>query len=208
MPFEKGVLLMKEVDHKHWSIQQPLIYKGRHDRWVVPRGFITDYATVPRFATWLVPITGVYTRAVILHDWFCKYAIQAGLISARDADGVFRRILREEGTPELLRWLVWTGVRWGALFSSNSVRRQGWHRDAFPVIMLSLLFAPFVLPAMLSVGLGFLVWMLLETIVYVIGKGVRRWFPARAESTGSSTDRGTGPTARSGGGGSARRSRR
>jgi hypothetical protein len=206
MPFESSALVVKEVDYRRWSIQEALVYHGEWDTWKVPRGFITDFASVPRFAVWLVPITGVHTKPAILHDWFCEFGIAAGLISARDADGVFRRILREMGLPFLLRWMVWTGVRWGAL--GNPIRRPGWIRDAPLVVLISLIFAPFVLPAFIATGLGLLVWMLLESVTYVLGKGVKRWSARRAAGRGSSTVPVMRRTGRSDGGGSARRSRR
>lgn len=58
-------------------------------------------------------------------------------ISSRDADGLFRRIARESGAGLLLRWLLWTGVRWGAL--ANPARRADWGRDAPAVTAISLL---------------------------------------------------------------------
>lgn len=182
MPFDKTPLVVKEVDFRRWSIQTALIYRGKTDTWKVPRGFVTDFASVPRFAVWLVPVTGRYTKASILHDWFCCYGIQAGLITARDTDGVFRRIMREDGVPFVLRWLVWTGVRWGAIFNRSGTRRPGWWRDAPVVLFWTVLFAPFVLPSMVAVGLGLFLWLVLEGLAWIIGRGVSRWSSTHGRS--------------------------
>jgi hypothetical protein len=82
----------------------------------------------------------------VLHDWLIVRAIPAGFVSSRDADGIFRRVLREQGVPFVKRWLMWTGVRWGALF--NPPRRAGWLRDLPLVLIWTLLALPVVLPAL------------------------------------------------------------
>lgn len=133
-----------------------LYYEGREDIFVVPAGFVTDFASVPRFATWLIPRFGKYTKAAILHDWLCVRLANehsgplTGPIpraSAVDTDGLFRRVMREEGVSWLQRWLMWTGVRWGAL--ANPARRAGWFswRETPKVLAISLLALPLVLPA-------------------------------------------------------------
>jgi hypothetical protein len=60
-----------------------------------PAGFRTDLATVPRVVTWLIPRFGVYTLAAILHDWLCTEGIRSGAVTSREADGIFRRVMRE-----------------------------------------------------------------------------------------------------------------
>jgi hypothetical protein len=66
------------------------------------------------------------------------------VVSSRDADGLFRRVLREVGVPPVHRRLMWTGVRWGAL--ANPLRQPRWARDAPRVLALSVLAAPLVVP--------------------------------------------------------------
>lgn len=70
----------------------------------------------------------------------------------RDADGVFRRMCRELGTPWPRQWLLWTGVRWGAV--ANPVRRPGVWRDLPLMLAISLLAAPVVIPVSVLVGVG------------------------------------------------------
>ena len=70
--------------------------------------------------------------------------IPQNAISAVDADGLFRRSMRELGVPPVMRWLMWTGVRWGAL--GNPVRRKGWWRTGAGVLLLTALALPLALP--------------------------------------------------------------
>lgn len=127
-----------------WALTHPLTYTGKEDCWEVPKGFSTDFATIPRFLQGLITSDGPWNRSAILHDYFCAVGIQANLISSRDADAVFRRTMREGGVPFLTRWVMWVGVRTGALF--NPVRRPGILRDVPLMLVWSIFAAPVVLP--------------------------------------------------------------
>jgi hypothetical protein len=149
MPFLSSDVAVERVSDTLWQLTKPVAYQGRSDLFEVPAGFVTDFASVPRFVTWLVPITGRYTEGSILHDWFCVTGIETGAISAVDADGVFRRVMWEEGVPWLLRWLIWLGIRWGA--AGTPARRSGWWSTAPVVIPASLVVLPILLPAVVLV---------------------------------------------------------
>lgn len=180
MPFLTQGLMVREVNPREWAIQHELRYEGNEDIFAVPRGFITDFATVPRFATWLVPVYGLYTKVAILHDWFIKYAIGAGLLSSKDADGIFRRVLQEEGVPPLMAWIMWTGVRWGAL--TNKRRSKGWFhgKECWLVFLITLFAAPFVIPAFAAIGLGLFFWEILEVITWLIIKTIQLYRKKKA----------------------------
>ena len=113
MPFTGTVKLEQHPD-------QPASYRTLADiTWtgslgdtvVVPAGSVTDLASVPRSLTWLVPVSGVYSIAAIVHDHACILA-RAGALTRRDADGMFRLMLRELGVPWVQRNLMWAGVRY------------------------------------------------------------------------------------------------
>ncbi|HEY4631862.1 MAG TPA: DUF1353 domain-containing protein [Blastococcus sp.] len=42
---------MRRVDAYRWSLVDDLVYQGRWERFVIPAGFRTDFATVPRVVT-------------------------------------------------------------------------------------------------------------------------------------------------------------
>jgi Protein of unknown function (DUF1353) len=94
-----------------WELVERLSYRGRWDEWTVPPHFRTDFASVPRIVTWLIPRYGRFTKAAIIHDYLCAVEVRRGTISRADADGVFRRALRELGVAFLRRWLMWAAVR-------------------------------------------------------------------------------------------------
>jgi hypothetical protein len=172
VPFLPGSLTVSRVNADTWSLVDDLVYQGRWERFVVPAGFRTDFASVPRPVVWLVPRFGAYTLAAILHDWLCSEGIRSGVVTSRDADGIFRRVMRESGVPVLRRWLMWAGVRWGAL--ADARRRPGWGASAPGVLAISLLAAPLVLPPAILILPALLVSALAERLVALVA-------PARAE---------------------------
>ena len=166
MPFVPGSLTVRRVGPYTWALVDDLVYQGRKQRFVVPAGFRTDFASVPRVVTWLVPRFGAYTLAAILHDWLVTEGLRTGVVSPNDADGIFRRVMRESGVPVIRRWLMWAGVRWGAL--SNPRRRAGWWRSAPGVLVISAVAAPLVVPPGLLILPGLLVYSVAERLVSLV----------------------------------------
>lgn len=134
MPFAHGPVLRYEARGLYRTVGTSE-YVGREDRITIPDDFPTDLASVPRLFWSLLPPSGAYERAAVLHDYACTELAKAywtgrptAPVNARDTDGLFRRVMREEGVGFITRWVMWTGVRWGAL--GNPARRAGWIRDA------------------------------------------------------------------------------
>lgn len=152
----KTKLRLEEHGTKSFVLTEDLVYEGRDQTFTVPAGFVTDFASVPQFMYWLIPSYGQYTNAAVVHDWLCVQ-LEDEMYSASfpthrktvapanpvDTDGIFRRIMREEGVPLVRRWLMWTGVRWGAMFSPY--RRVGSLSTLFKVLLLSAIELPFLL---------------------------------------------------------------
>lgn len=157
-----GRVAVTPIDDKRWRLLEPLCYAGDVDRFLVPEGYVTDFASVPRIAVWLVPSYGRYTAPAILHDYLLTDALKAGRVTSNDADGLFRRAMREMGVPPIRRWLMWTAVRWGAL--GNPVRRPGWARSAVGVIAISIPAAAAFIVPVAAVTLGLAAYGLAELV--------------------------------------------
>jgi hypothetical protein len=156
MPFINDGVAVREVSPNLWRLTEPLIYEGTYQEFVVPESFVTDFASVPKLLTWLVPPYGLYTKAAVLHD----YLLQSRMVSRSDADGIFRRAMRELGVSFLRRWMMWAAVR-----------SQGKLADSKPgeVLLVILIAIPSLLFLFIPVVVV-LIWLLmffvLECIVF------------------------------------------
>jgi hypothetical protein len=160
MGFETD-LVAKQVADFHWELVQPLEYRGNSELFVVPIGSSTDYASVPKIFQWLIPRSGRYTRAAVLHD----YLWSSGKCSLADADGIFRKAMAELGVPFLRRWTMWAAVRIASLAKSGL---QDGPKDIPRVLLLLLIPGGVVIPG----GLVVLVFLLGFWIVELIVAGV------------------------------------
>lgn len=66
---------------------------------VVTAGYVTDFASIPFIARWLLPQAGHSARAAVIHDW---------LVRTRDkrATKAFNEALKAGGTGPIRRWLM------------------------------------------------------------------------------------------------------
>lgn len=120
MPFLSSVAIERHylALPEFWCVTKPLVYEGAWEMLEVPAGFRTDGASIPAIFWPIVghPLTGDHAAAAILHD--CLY--RQGRVSRADADGIFRRALRESGVPGWRRRLLWLAVR---LFGRRRFKR-------------------------------------------------------------------------------------
>lgn len=114
MGYFMGTLKAEEI-HKGWKLIAPLQYHSKvlERNIVVPTGFETDLASVPRLMRWLVPVANAKNRkAAVVHDWLCQDRIQRRMkITQRDADRVFREALKDCNVNVVGRWGMWVPVR-------------------------------------------------------------------------------------------------
>jgi hypothetical protein len=168
MPFVgDDALVVEQVGESDWELRRTLRYEGRDECFVVPEGSRTDFASVPRPLVWLIPRYGRYTRAAVLHDFLWR----TGATSKADADGIFRRALRELGTSVARRWLMWAAVRTASTF--GDLGAAGRH----PATLLKLLAV--VIPGVVFVAVPFTVvsaWLVLfyvvDSVVFVLAWAV------------------------------------
>lgn len=93
----------------HWVLLSDLRWEGDDFAHVVPAGFETDLASVPRLFRWALNRNGASRRPAVLHDHL--YATQ--VVSRARADEIFRQALQAEGVIAPGIALYWLGVRVG-----------------------------------------------------------------------------------------------
>lgn len=150
-----------------WRLTRPLVWEGRRETFVVPTGFVTDFATVPRFLHWLVLPYGAYTRAAVLHDWLLvelaawqrthplrgreTWDTSSPPASSRDIDGIFRAAMRDLGVSWAKRWTMWAAVRAASLFNPDRAYGRQFGKDAPAVLGIALATGPVILPGVVGV---------------------------------------------------------
>ncbi|MEH2626091.1 hypothetical protein V1292_004146 [Bradyrhizobium sp. AZCC 1719] len=87
----------------------------------VPRGFVTDLASVPAFLWAVLQKTGRYGNAAIYHD----YLYWQQTCTRETADLVFDRAMVEMGVDTVTRNVIWAGVRvfGGRAWEENAVEK-------------------------------------------------------------------------------------
>lgn len=117
------MFLTNLVGHLHpdnetiWILDEPLEYFSTllNTVVVVPKGFNTDFASVPR-----VPI--IYTlwgdrahREAVIHDYLYRIDCRPN-VSVSEANDVFSEAMKERGKPWWVRWPMY----WGVCLAGNS----------------------------------------------------------------------------------------
>jgi hypothetical protein len=162
---------VRELDEKFWRVLTEFAYQAKDERYVVPAGERTDFASVPRPFVWVIPTYGSYTKAAILHDHLCRRA-REGTFSRHDADGVFRQAMRSLGVPFIRRWVMWAAVRWGALFAPGG--RAGWLSDGWKVLLITVPVLVIVAPAAIVIVLTLAVWFAAELLMLPVLSVIHR----------------------------------
>lgn len=83
-------------DGEHWYLLEPFVYYAdpRLEPVVVPKGFVTDMASVPSVLESIVPRWGPHGPAAVVHDFL--YWEQR--CTQRQADALMLRAMRQMGT--------------------------------------------------------------------------------------------------------------
>lgn len=118
-----GIIYSKHASNvykkDYWVVKKTFRYyvDGDFNRWVeVPKGFLTDGASVPRFFWGLIPPWGKYGQAAVLHDWLCEemgywnYGRWEAL-TRREVDHLFNAAMKELEVPKLTRNAMFNAVR-------------------------------------------------------------------------------------------------
>lgn len=108
-------LELQYVDGVHWLLIAPFAYDSALLGLIlIDPGFITDFASIPRGLWNLLPPTGSYGRAAVIHDYLYRTPLRA---SRKEADQVLREAMNVLGVRFHIRWIIYAGVRLGGVFS-------------------------------------------------------------------------------------------
>lgn len=81
---------------------------------VVPTGYITDFASVPKMLFTYLIAGGTAYEAAVIHDWlYTVHAINGKPVSRALADQVLKEAIAASEDTNAPAWLMWAGVRLG-----------------------------------------------------------------------------------------------
>ena len=115
-------------DGKHWILRETLVYQHPVSEKIieVPRGFVTDLASVPRLFWSVFPPCDTYTSSAVIHDYL--YWFQLDECDRKCADNVLRLAMKEAGVEKVTRDAIYNAVRIGGASAWNEnaeLRKQG-----------------------------------------------------------------------------------
>jgi len=103
-------LVLEYIDGHTWKVVNEFVYKtdvGTLDMVKVPAGFETDFASVPKVFWNVMPPTGQYGKAAVIHDYLYR---TPHIASKADADSVFKEAMTALGVGWWTRNTMYQGV--------------------------------------------------------------------------------------------------
>lgn len=115
----RSPLIVEKFNNRTWRIHRELKYDigdlNSGDSVIVPEGFITDFASVPR-PFWLIfPPDGKYTAAAVVHD----YLYHTQTRTRKESDLIFLEAMEVLEVPWIKRKLMYRAVRLGGWLPWN-----------------------------------------------------------------------------------------
>lgn len=152
---------------KNWQLDDVAVYRGKYQTFIIREGFVTDLASTPGFLAWLFPAADqAYLLAAILHDYLCRIEVYLRKISSHDADGLFLRVLQEEGVKPVKAHLMWAAVRVGSLFQKPRRQWRDFLKDLPKVIGWSIVGLPIVTLGAIGALFGIALLAFVEQVAY------------------------------------------
>jgi len=96
------------VSQRPFCLLAPLVYHSDLIGHIeVPKGYRTDFASVPRFFWRILPPTGRYSRAAVVHDYLCD----TRPVDSKTAAEVFLEAMKHARVPVWKRTIMYRAVR-------------------------------------------------------------------------------------------------
>jgi hypothetical protein len=123
--FENELVVTPLSDGRRWRITQAFHYTTDAGMIIeVPEGEVTDFASIPRFLWPVLPPTGTYTRAAVIHDHlYADHRKQVAHYSRAFADAILLEALADCGCSRLVTNVIWIGVRLGGWWAWSKKSR-------------------------------------------------------------------------------------
>lgn len=104
-----------------WRLEVPLRWEAPDIDLTIPKGWVTDLASIPRMFQNVMDVDGLSRCPAILHDWLYN----AQFTTREFADEQLRRALILYGESAAAARVYWLGVRAGGWLPWNRRMRHG-----------------------------------------------------------------------------------
>lgn len=126
------ILQYSGIKNKPWLLVKPFtINLSNGDRVYIPKGYWTDFASIPRPLKLFIDHLGLDSPAFLVHDYLYNFggyktsARQSGyatnMVSRKWADDEMRILMRVYGANPIRQFLFYWAVRIGGVFSFRTI---------------------------------------------------------------------------------------
>jgi len=118
--FTTPLIVSPQSNGRDWKLYRAFSYhigtKYGKNKITVPPGFLTDFASIPKFLFWLLPWWAKFNKAPVLHDYLYQTKrIMHRPITRKQVDDVFLEAMliewRHHRSRYFLARLEWLAVR-------------------------------------------------------------------------------------------------
>jgi len=103
----KPIKLISQPNKYLFRVLEDYVVEYAGMKIVVPAGFETDLATVPRIFFSIFPPDGKYKEAAVVHD----FLLSTKVLSRRKCDKIFFGLIRESNVGIIKAWTIYLAVR-------------------------------------------------------------------------------------------------
>jgi len=128
-----GAIWMWLITTRKWKIEREWKFELDGTKFKVPKGFVFDGASVPKyFRSWLSPM-GVLLIAGLIHDYGYKHArlmydkkdsIHAPKQTQKEFDVIFRDVAIADNGFKFINWIAYIALRLGGWWAWRGHRKS------------------------------------------------------------------------------------
>tara|TARA_E500000178_G_scaffold216860_1_gene214061 strand:- start:1318 stop:1905 length:588 start_codon:yes stop_codon:yes gene_type:complete len=127
-----SAIIMWLLSTRNWELTKDFYYHLNGNKYVIPKGFVFDGASIPKFLRTFFSPVGVLLMGGLVHDYAYKYetllrankTTTLGKISQKRADEIFRDICINVNGFYLMNYLAYWSLRLGGFVAWNGHRKR------------------------------------------------------------------------------------
>lgn len=106
---EYPVINLKKSDKRYnlFELVDDCCFEFEEIRFIVPKGFVTDLASVPQFFWGILPAHCNASMPSVIHDYICQFAI----LPRQKCDAIFLKLLKTTGMRKWQYGIMYGYVR-------------------------------------------------------------------------------------------------